>query len=238
MGAEEDSLRRKKDFQKSSDDDLEAFISKKDTYRSTQAIAPPKTEEPEASKITTQKSPPAEQSAAEDHEEQIRAARASRAMAEAHHDVALLRKKAHAESHAAARMFHKYRLNEAKAQKCSSRAVAYREKAESRREKATLYRDSVKELESELSGAATGNVDLSPEAIRNKIASTERKAAKQDEIARKYEKKAAVQTEKAAKYRTRALKYLEKNKEHENEAKMYTKRADNLEKAGTDLVKI
>jgi len=83
----------------------------------------------------------------------------------------------------------------------------------------------------ELRGAAQGKGDLSPEALRNKMAVFERKAAKADAVGKKFESKAADQTEKAAKYRTRAAKFLEKSKLHESEARMYAKRADNLEKA-------
>lgn len=230
MSPTEDGGYKKKDFQRTKDDDLDIFLTKKDkskvvTPDATKKVEPAKKQEPD-SDDEVQK-----EVSDDEHEEQIKAARTGRAQAEAYHDVAVLRKKAHDHSHTAAKLFHKYKSNEARRQKCSSRAVAYREKADARREKAKEYRVQVKEYDMELRGAAQGKSDLSPEALRNKMANYERKAAKADSVARKFEAKAADQTEKAAKYRTRAAKFLEKNKLHESEARMYGKRADNLEKA-------
>ena len=230
MGSQEEGVSRKKDFQKRSDDDIDLFLGRRESAKSValekdkdqRSKDPPGTAAP----------PPKKDVSDEELEEQIKAARMGRAQAEAYRDVAILRKKAHAFNHKAAKAFHKYKKNEAAAQKCSARAVAYREKAEGRRERAREYRLTEKEFEAELKGAATGKSDLSPESLRTKIAHMERKAAKQDEVAHKYEAKAATQTEKAAKFRTRAAKFLEQNKLDESEGRMYAKRADNLEKAG------
>jgi len=230
MSPSEDSTYRKKDFQRTKGDDLDDFLTKKDQSRT---VAPGPADKGEPAK-PSQRSPKEETSgdiSDDEHDDQIKAARTGRAEAEAYHDVAVLRKKAHEHSHKAAKFFHKYKSNEANRQKCSSRAVAYREKADDKREKAKEYRTQVKEYDIELRGAAKGDVDLSPEALRNKMAVFEKKAAKADSGAKKYEAKAAVQTEKAAKYRTRAAKYLEKSKLHESESRMYTKRADNMERA-------
>jgi hypothetical protein len=229
MGAQEEPLYRKKDFQKRSDDDIEAFLGRRETQKTAQADVD-RTDKPSAA---AQEPEPARKELSDDeHDDLIRQARTGRAQAEAYHDVAQLRKKAHANLHKAAKFYHKYKKNEAIAQKCSARSVAYREKAAARRDRAKEYRMTVKEYEGELKGAAQGSSDLSPESLRTRMAHNERKAAKQDEIAHKYESRAATQTEKAAKYRTRAAKSLEKNKLLESEARMYAKRADIMEKAG------
>ncbi len=232
---------KRKEFQKRTDEDIDSFLSKKDFARSQQTPTksaagysqPASTTPPPPPPV---ESPKQEQKPAEakepDHDEQIRAARSSRAEAEAYHDVAVLRKKAHALDHKAAKFYHRYRANEAKAQKCSAKAVAYREKAALHKERARTNMDREKEYEAELGGAAQGKSDLSPESIRTKMATAQRKAAKQEEISRRNESKAAAQTAKGAKFKSRAAKYLEQNKVFESEAKMYAKRADNLERAG------
>jgi len=235
MGSQEETP-KKKEFQKRTDDDIDSFLSRKDFQRSQQS-APAKTaSEPAVTTTETEPkaAPPTEKGyvSDEEHEEQIKAARTSRAEVEAYQDVAILRKKAHAFGHKAAKYFHKYKANEAKAQKCSARAVGYREKSAERKEKSKSFKEMTKEYEVELAGAAQGKTELSPESLRTKIAQLERKAAKQDEVARKNESKAAAQTAKAAKFRTRAAKFLEQNKLFESEARRYSKRADNLEKVG------
>jgi hypothetical protein len=229
MSPVEDGQYKKKDFQRTTDDDLDLFLSKKEQSKAAKAGTPKKTIEKEPEPELEDE---AEKEVSDDeHEEQIKAARTGRAQAEAYHDVAVLRKKAHEHSHKAAKFYHKYKSNEASRQKCSSRAVAYREKAMGRREKAKEFRTQLKEYDMELKGAAEGKTDLSPESLRNKMATLEKKAAKQEAVAKKFESKAADQTEKAAKYRTRAAKFLEKNKLHESESRTYGKRADNLERA-------
>jgi hypothetical protein len=234
MGSQEETPKRK-EFQKRTDDDIDSFLSRKDFQRSQQpAPAKPASEPAVTTTEAEPKAAPMEKGfvSDEEHEEQIRAARTSRAEVEAYQDVAILRKKAHAFGHKAAKYFHKYKANEAKAQKCSARAVGYREKSAERKEKAKSFKEMTKEYEVELAGAAQGKTELSPESLRTKIAQLERKSAKQEEVARKNESKAATQTAKAAKFRTRAAKFLEQNKLFESEARRYTKRADNLEKAG------
>jgi hypothetical protein len=237
MGAQEDTPKRK-EFQKRTDDDIDSFLSRKDFQRSQQP-APAKSAQPEPPATRPvepepKPAPPSEKVATtdEEHEAQIKAARTTRAESEAYQDVAILRKKAHALGHKAAKYFHKYKANEAKAQKCSARAVGYREKSAERKEKARSFKDMTKEYEAELAGAAQGKSELSPESLRTKVAQLERKAAKQEEVARKNESKAAAQTAKAAKFRTKAAKFLEQNKLFESQAMRYSKRADNLERAG------
>lgn len=223
----------KKDFQKSSDD-IDDFLAKR-----SQPAPKPKSEDATAQKakkvepkgLAKVEDAPKEETD-EEKEEQIKIARTGRAQAEAYQDVAVLRKKAHENSHKAAKLYHKYKANQAKAQKCSSRAVALREKSDERRDKAKEYRSCIRDYEAELEGVAEEKSDLSPEAIQNRIATLERKAAKQDEIAKKKEHGASLQTEKGAKFRTRAARYLEKSRLHDSEARMFTKRADNLERAG------
>jgi len=234
MGAQEDSAKRK-EFQKKTDEDIDSFLSRSDFQRTSQPAASRPPVEPTPRPLATPvKAHAAEEKGEltdEDHEKQITAARSSRADSEAYQDVAILRKKSHAFGHKAAKLFHKYKANEARAQKCSARAVAYREKAAKRKEKAKSLKEMAREYEVELSGAAQSGSELSPESLRTKIATMERKVAKQEELARKNESKASQQTAKAAKYRTRGAKFLEQNKLFESEARRYAKRADNLEKA-------
>ena len=231
MGAQEEGIFRKKEFQKRSDEDMDLFLGKKETPKTPPSEQTKPSYDAQTSSPRPGAKPEAKPEAEDDHEGQITAARASRAQAEAYHDVATLRKKAHMHSHQAAKFFHKYRSNEAKTQKCSARAVSLREKSETRRERAKEYRLTVKEFDAELRGAAQGKSDLNPESLRTKMANMEKRAAKQDAVARKYEHRASVQTEKAAKFKTRGLRFLEKSRTHESEAKNLTKRADNLERA-------
>jgi hypothetical protein len=220
----------KKDFQKSTDDDIDDFLTKKSS--STGSSAAKKADEEPSAQPQKRKEEAKPEESDEDKEEQIRVARSSRAQAEAYQDVAILRKKAHEHSHKAAKLYHKYKANQARAQRCSSRAVSLREKSDERQEKAKGHRSCIKEYEDELAGAAGEDSDLSPEALQTKIANLERKAAKQEEKARKHERGASLQTEKAAKFRSRAARFLEKSRLHDSEARMFTKRADNLERAG------
>lgn len=226
----EESPYKRKEFQKDKDDDLDLFLSRKGQTRDQRQAPPDGPKDGSEGGAEPDKEEAVKDLSDEEHNAQIIAARTGRAHAEAHHDVAVLRKKAHEHSHMGAKLYHRYRSNEAKRQKCSSRAVSYREKAGTKREKAKDFRTQIKEYDMELRGAAKGESDLNPEALRNKIAGLERKAAKAEAVAKKFEAKAAVQTEKAAKYRTRAAKMLEKSRLHESEARMYGKRADNLEK--------
>ncbi len=239
MGAQEEQAKRR-EFQRRTDDDIDKFLAREDVSKTSQTKASSSSREcSEPSPVTSQGSKkPVEKKDAvteipePDQEDQIRAARTSRAEREAYQDVAVLRKKAHAFGHKAAKMYHKYKANEAKAQKCSAKAVAYREKAAERKEKAEGFREKAREYQAELSGAAQGKTELSPESLRTKIAQMERKIAKQEEVVGRNESKAADQSARAAKFKTKAAKFLEQNKLFESESKLYAKRADNLEKAG------
>lgn len=223
-----------KDFQKSSDD-MDDFLTKRSrpvTEPKSDDATPPKVKEPDTKRLAKPQEEPPKEETDEEKEEQIKAARTSRAQAEAYQDVAILRKKAHEHSHKAAKLYHKYKANQAKAQKHFSRAVTLREKSEERLAKAKVYRASIKEYEGELASVSEDKSDLNPGALQNKIAAYERKAAKQEEIASKKEHGAALQTGNAAKFRSRAARSLEKSRVHESEARMFKRRADNLEKAG------
>lgn len=239
MGAQEDSL-KKKEFQKRTNDDIDSFLAKAEFSKTQMGTSksPPTTSESSqpavsaSSEVQKEAAPQGKVSEETDHDAQIRAARSGRAEAEAYRDVAVLRKKAHALGHKAAKFYHKYKANEAKAQKCSAKAVLFREKAAEHKERAKDNKVRATEYEAELVGAAQGKTDLSPESLRTKIATMERKVAKQEEISRRNESKAAAQTAKAAKFKTRGARFLEQNKLLESEATRYAKRADNLEKAG------
>ncbi len=238
MGAQEEQAKRR-EFQRRTDEDIDSFLARQDMSKTSQPEAPSSSRagaEPSQAGKQEAKLPEKKQAPVEipepDQEDQIRAARASRAEREAYQDVAVLRKKAHAFGHKAAKMYHKYKANEAKAQKCSAKAVAYREKAAERKERATGFREKVKEYQAELSGAAQGKTELNPESLRTKMAQMERKIAKHEEVAGRNEAKAADQSARAARFKTKAAKFLEQNKLFESESRLYAKRADNLEKAG------
>ncbi|HEX9907944.1 MAG TPA: hypothetical protein VGB78_05690 [Thermoplasmata archaeon] len=236
MGVQQEGSARRKVFQRTTDEESDAFLSKKSA--SNPASAPgssqqPQTAQRESPPAREQEAPKTQADAEKQQQADIEAIRNSRASLEAAHDVALLRKKAHAAGHKAAKYFHKHKSDEAKAQKLVSKAYAHREKASGSSEIAEDLGKEEKNFEAELAGAASGSSGLSPEAIRDKMANLERKAAKQRMVAQKHESKAASLTEKAAKYRTRSAKSLEQSKVQEFEQKQYAKRADILERAGT-----
>ena len=235
MGAQEDQAKRK-EFQKRTDEDIDSFLARSEFSKSGQKPQALTSAQPtQTAQKPTERSPPQEENKEapeEDNDEQIKMARASRAQAEAYHDVAVYRKRAHSYSHKAGKFYHKYKANEAKAQKCQAKAVTFREKSAVKRKRALEHLGKVKEYEAELSAAAQGKGDFSPESVRSKMATFERKAAKEEEIARKNDHKAADLTEKAAKFRSRAARFLEQNKLFENESRLFSRRADNLEKAG------
>jgi hypothetical protein len=234
MGSQEEGQSRRKDFQKKTDEDIDSFLAKRDFAKKNQPATTKEAAAPEPPAEPAQAKPAAEEKPTDldkETEEQIKAARTSRAQLESAHEIALLRKKSHSLAHKAAKFFHKYKADEARAQKLTSKAVAHREKSGKLREKGTGFKSKGKELESELSGAAAGTSGMSPESIRDKMAVMDRRAAKQEAMAHKHDMKAAVLTEKATKFKTRAAKWLEQNKIHELEARRYAKRADVLEKA-------
>jgi len=234
MGSQEEGSLRRKEFQKRTDEDIDSFLAKKEFSKSTPQTtgATPTGQKSVEAPSKPAPGPEKRELTDEDHEEAIKLARTSRAEREAYHDVAVLRKKAHSYGHKAAKFYWKHKSAEAAAQKCSAKAVAFREKAAARREKAKDYLERAKSYEEELSEAAHGTAELSPESLRTRIATMERKAAKEEEVARRNEAKAASATEKGAKYRSKAAKFLEQNKLNEVESRRFSKRADNLEKAG------
>src|SRR4030042_640021 len=183
MGTQEDPSKRK-EFQKRTDADIDSFLARTEFSKtsSQQQPAKPAVEQApaktESAKTATAVAAPAKEPAEQDQEDQIRAARASRAEREAYQDVAVLRKKAHAFGHKAAKLFHKYKANEARAQRCSEKAVAFREKGAVHKDRAKDYKERSKQYEAELSGAATGKPELSPEALRTKMAQRDRRAAR------------------------------------------------------------
>jgi len=162
----------------------------------------------------------------------IAAVRASRMQAEAYHDIARLRKRAQHHQAKAANFMTKYKSFEAKAQKALTKAVRDREKAGKSREKEKELTTKLSELEKDLKATISGETEVSPETVKLRMAKVEKRIAKAQERARKFEAKAASQNEKAAMHKTKAAFYLEQSKINEAEVKNYSKRADNLEKAG------
>jgi len=168
----------------------------------------------------------------EDDDAAIAAIRASRMQAEAYHDVTILRKRAHAHQHKAAKFQTKSKGFEARAQKAITKAVTYRGKAEDSRENVKDFESRERDFEKDLKASASGESALEPEKIRLKMSKLERKIASLQERARKFEAKAALQNERAANFRSKAAFNLEQSKIHEAEVRNFTKRADNLEKSG------
>jgi len=168
----------------------------------------------------------------EDADAAIATVRASRMQAEAYHDVTILREKAHAHQHKAAKFQTKSKTFEARAQKAITKAVIYRDKARKSREKGKDFEARGKDLETELKASAAGEVGIGPEKIRLKISKLDRKAASLNETGRRFDAKAALQNERAANFRLKAAFNLEQTRKHEAEMMNFAKRADNLEKAG------
>lgn len=168
----------------------------------------------------------------DDDDAAIAAVRASRMQAEAYHDVTVLRKRAHAHQHKAAKFQTKSKTFEARAQKAITKAVTYRDKAQESREKGKDFEARERDLEKELKASASGEGGIEPEKIRLKMSKLEKKIASLNERGRKFDAKAALQNERAANFRSKAAFNLEQTKIHEAEMKNFTKRADNLEKAG------
>lgn len=168
----------------------------------------------------------------EDDDATIAALRSSRMQAEAFHDVVKLRKKAHAHEHKAAKFHTKSKGHETKAQRAITRAVGHREKASECRETVKDLQARIGDYTKDLRSSASGETSLPPEKIKLKIAKLENKVASLQEKARKFEAKAAMQNERAAGHKSKAAFNLEQSKIQEAEAKNFTKRADNLEKAG------
>src|SRR5512136_3050570 len=105
MGDQEDSSARRKEFQKRTDEDIDSFLARKEFSKpstaSTSSSQPSTTstaayEKPEAAPKQVPKPVEIKETTEEEHEAQLKAARTSRAEHEAYHDVAVLRKKAHA----------------------------------------------------------------------------------------------------------------------------------------------
>ena len=117
MATQEDQPKRR-EFQKKTDEDIDSFLSRSEFSKTQQpakaaATSPQPTPPPPPPEAEKKPVAPEEKReyTEEEHEDQIRAARSSRAEAEAYHDVAVLRKKAHAFSHKAGKFYHKYRAN-------------------------------------------------------------------------------------------------------------------------------
>lgn len=145
----------------------------------------------------------------------------------------MLRKRAHDHQHKAAKFQTKSKSMESKAQKAITKAVTYRSKAENSRENSKDFEAREKDLEKDLKSSASGGTAMEPEKIRLKMSKLEKKRiASLQERGRKFEAKAAIQNERAANYKSKAAFNLEQVKIHEAEMKNFTKRADNLEKAG------
>jgi len=216
-------------------DELRALREKRlDTSKpaqlSAQPTSPPKPQQSPAKKEGD--SVDLSASRIEDDDAVIAALRSSRMQAEAYHDVVKLRKKAHMHDHKASKFHTKSKKHETTAQRAIAKAVGYRGKA-------TDCRESIKDLQArqtdyarDLRSSATGEISQPPEKIKLKIAKLEKKVASLQQKAMKFEAKAAMQNERAAGHRSKAAFNLEQSKIQEAEAKNFTKRADNLEKAG------
>lgn len=231
-GADAEARRREEERRRAAD--LDKFLKEREAAR--QSAVTPSAARPTAPGAAPVQppptAPPPRESAAAPTEDAIRASRETRVQLEAYHDVVRLRKLAAAHRAKAAKLEHKYRADEARAERQLARAVTARKHSETVQEKAKLLENRIQSLEGDLREAAKGNLATPPEKIKVRIASLRRKVAKLKARSHTYDARAAVSNEKAAKYRSRAASALERSKVHEDEVKNYTRRADNLERAG------
>lgn len=162
-----------------------------------------------------------------DIEAEIARTRQDKMRAAEYHDVTILRQRAAKHSAEAAKLFKKYRGEEAD-------MVRYQENSNKARRKAEKYIEKSKDA---LAKADDKQADLEyldgakAERARVKIAKLKEKAAKMKSKSSSWQAKSAKNTQKAAAKRQKAKAYLEQSKTHEAEALNYNKRADRLQKA-------
>lgn len=162
-----------------------------------------------------------------DIEAEIAHTRQDKMRAAEYHDVTILRQRAAKHSAEAAKLFKKYRSEEAA-------MVKYQEHSNKARRKAEKYVEKSKDA---LAKADDKQADLEyleggkAERARVKIAKFKEKAARMKSKSSRWQANSAKNTQKAAAKRQKAKALLEQSKVHEAEALNYNKRADRLSKA-------
>jgi uncharacterized phage infection (PIP) family protein YhgE len=143
------------------------------------------------------------------------------------HDITIIRQKAAKHASEAAKLFKKYRGEEAamvKYTEAANKARRVSEKYEQKSKDATSKADEKQADVQYVEGAKA-------EKLRVKVAKLHAKAAKLHARSIEYQSKAAKLTAKAAAKREKAKALLEQSKTHEAEASAHNKRADKLQKA-------
>jgi len=152
--------------------------------------------------------------------------RKNKMRAEEFHDITIIRKRAAKHSAEAAKLFKRYRAEEAA-------MVKYQENSNKARRKAEKYLEKGKDA---MAKADNKQADLEyleggkAERARVKVAKLKAKAAKMKSKSSSWMNNSAKNTEKAASKRIKAESLLEQSQSHEAEALNSTKRADNLSK--------
>ncbi|MCK5397951.1 MAG: hypothetical protein KAJ33_06865 [Thermoplasmata archaeon] len=172
-------------------------------------------------------SPAQEAEQEKDLEAEISHTRQEKMRAAEYHDVTILRQRAAKHSAEAAKLFKKYRAEEAA-------MVKYQENSNKARRKAEKYIEKSKDA---LAKADDKQADLEyleggkAERTRVKVAKLKAKTAKMKSKSSRWMSNSAKNTQKAAAKRQKAKALLERSKVHEAEALNYNKRANRLSKA-------
>jgi len=171
--------------------------------------------------------PASESSETKDIEAEISQTRREKLRAEEYHDITKLREKAAKHSAEAAKLFKKYRAEEAAMVKYQEAANKSRRKAEGYIEKSKDACAKADEKQSDLEYLEGRKA----ERARVKVAKYKAKEAKMKSKSSSWMAKAAKYTNKAAAKRQKAKAYLERSKTHEAESLNHNRRADRLQKA-------
>ena len=162
-----------------------------------------------------------------DIEAEIAHTRQDKMRAAEYHDVTILRQRAAKHSAEAAKLFKKYRAEEAA-------MVKYQENSNKARRRAEKYIEKSKDA---MAKADDKQADLEyleggkAERARVKVAKLKAKSAKMKSKSSSWMSNSAKNTQKGASKRQKAKALLEQSKTHEAEALNYNKRADRMQKA-------
>ena len=196
---------------------------KKADYSHDYLMPPEETEEKESFE---EEGPSQPEKSEGDIEAEISHTRHEKMRAAEYHDVTILRERAAKHSAEAAKLFNKYRSEEAAMVKYQEQSNKARRKAEGYIEKSKNALAKADEKQADLQYLEGGKA----ERARVKVARYKAKAAKMQSKSSTWQARSAKATQKAASKRQKAKALLERSKTHEAEALNYNKRADNLQK--------
>ena len=162
-----------------------------------------------------------------DIEAEISQTRKDKMRAAEYHDVTILRQRAAKHSAEAAKLFKKYRAEEAAMVKYQENSNKARRKAEKFIEKSKDAMAKADDKQADLEYLEGGKA----ERTRVKVAKLKAKTAKMKSKSSRWMSNSAKNTQKAAAKRQKAKALLERSKVHEAEALNYNKRANRLSKA-------